>query len=573
MSGPEGTPVVDCISAIVTTYLNATKLVERFKRANNRLLPEDALANLEISLALGPPIVQGQYDLDVKRIGQKYVYGDVTAQENMKAIVSGLQATLLVSLQRALMDNLDLDYGGLQTSSDTSRVKSIVCLSQLGQRLEPNVPISKLSIISSPLPGTVEMPASGEDSDRESSQLSVAQIISSDAAKSHTAPSLSPTVDWENMPTAGDVIGPITTDRSASHMVDRRSLPYLSKGTVELPANDGETLGGNRLRHSMNATSNNKKSGTQYPIPTIREASGELLYSPSLTAPQALGLRCLPTDGRPPELEQHFQRNQRSNDTSNRLAIAPQIQPTTLPSAPSSNMWGFKHRHSASTPDDISRTLSMSTTRSTFLPALRRRPTTMSGSSGTNTPVVENDTNTLYLPNEENKYAGFCKGAWKLQTGTRKAMRTDQRPSGMFSQPPPTSIPTPSFSRTTPLDQPSRSFDHRVRVHQGTGIRYRWAFLAKSHAYCKKVPPTTDGSSCTYGCIYCCSEQRGPAPIFGNVNSFMEHLRTHDGTNIRGHKTLPEQELLNRTKCLVGRLANDWEEFDINIPPVLPEAQ
>ncbi len=28
----------------------------------------------------------------------------------------------------------------------------------------------------------------------------------------------------------------------------------------------------------------------------------------------------------------------------------------------------------------------------------------------------------LFLPSEENKYAGFCKGAWKLQIGMKKAM-------------------------------------------------------------------------------------------------------------------------------------------------------
>ncbi|KKZ64980.1 hypothetical protein EMCG_09125 [[Emmonsia] crescens] len=605
MSRPEKTPVVDCISAVVTTYLNATNLVERIKRANNRPFPEDALASLEISLALGPPIVQGQYDLDVKRIGQKYVYGDETAQENMKSILSSLQTTLLVGLQRALMDNLDLDCDSLQASSDNSRVNSIVCLSQLGQRLGPSVPMSKVSILSPPAPGTVEMPAYGDLSDQESSRLSIAQSVSSGDTRSHTAPSLPPTVDSENISTAGDVVSPTTTDRSASLLADRRcSLPpYMSTGTIELPVNESETVDGNRHRYSVSSVPNNRNNGTQYPIPTIREASGEeLLYSPSLMAPQSLGPRSFPTGVRPPGFEQQSQHtqydshNQRSKEASNRLGIAPQTQPTTPPSSPSSNMWGFKHRHSASTPDDMSRTLSMSNVRSNFLPGLRRRPPSMSGSSGTTASIAENDnnTNTLYLPNEENKYAGFCKGAWKMQTGTQKAMRADQRPSGMFSQilfwrctkcnfegpmnlssdnPLSTTMHAPSFSRTTPLDQPSRSFDHRVRVHQATGIRYRWAFLAKSHAYCKKVPLTTDGSTCSYGCIYCCSERRGPAPIFGNVDSFMEHLRIHDGANVQGHVAMPEQELLNRTKCLMERLAHDWEEFDINIPPVLAEVQ
>ncbi|KGY15219.1 hypothetical protein PABG_11795 [Paracoccidioides brasiliensis Pb03] len=131
----------------------------------------------------------------------------------------------------------------------------------------------------------------------------------------------------------------------------------------------------------------------------------------------------------------------------------------------------------------------------------------------------------------------------------------------------------PSISRTTPLDKPSRFFDQRVRVHQETGIRYHWAFLAKSHIFCQKVPPITDGSTCSYGCIYCCTEQRGSVPVLGNVNSFMEHLRTHDGSHMRGHIKAPDQELLKRTKCIMGRTARDWEEFDINIPPFVAEVQ
>ncbi|KLJ08811.1 hypothetical protein EMPG_15750 [Blastomyces silverae] len=603
MSRPEWTLVVDSISAVVTTYLNATNLVERIKRANSRPLPEDALASLEISLALGPPIVQGQYDLDVKRIGQKYVYGDEIAQEDMRFILSSLQATLLVGLQRALMDDLDLDYSSLQASSDSSRVDSIICLSRLGQRLAPSVPTSGMSIPSPPAPGTVEMPAYGDLSDPESSRLSLAKSVSPGDTRSQTALSLSLTVDSENMSAAGDVVSPTTTERGAGILADRRSLPYLPKESIELPTNESEQLQGYRNRYSGGSVSNNRNNGTQYPIPTIRETSGELLYSPSLTAPQPLSSRGLPTDARPPGFEQELQHSQyrsehtqQSREPNNTPGIIQQTQPTTLPSAAplNMNMWGFKHRHSASTPEDLSRSLSTSSSRAKILPGLRRRPPSMSGSSGTSASIAENDADTLYLPSEDNKYAGFCKGAWKMQTGTRKAMRADQRPVGMFSQvlfwrcrecnfegpmnlssenPPSTSMHTPSFSRTTPLDQPSRSFDHRVQVHPGTGIRYRWAFLAKSHGYCKRVPPTTDGSTCSYGCIYCCSERRGPAPIFGNVDTFMEHLRTHDGAKIRGHSPRPEQELLNRTKCLMGRLAHDQEEFDINIPPILAEVQ
>ncbi|PGH10736.1 hypothetical protein AJ79_05327 [Helicocarpus griseus UAMH5409] len=599
MSRPDGPPVVDCISAVVTTYVDAANLIQRIKRTNNRPLPEDALASLEISLALGPPIVQGQYDLDVRRIGQKYVYGDETAREDMRIILTGLQATLLVGLQRALTENLDLDYDALQASSDNSRVSSIVCLNKLGQRLGPSItPKPKVSIPSTPTSGSVEMPVHGEMSDPESSRSSVAQSISSGDTKSHTACSLSPIVDSENLSTPNDLVSPIARERGASLLGERRPLPYLLKGTVELPSNEIDAFEANRQQYSASPASNNRNNGTQYQIPTIKESSGDkgALNSPSTTAPQSLGPRSFPAPSSTPGLGyQPYRPNlDPSEQMRNKAAIPLKSQPAPSAPIPPPDMWRFKHRPSTPTPDEPPRSLFVTTPRSNFFPGFRRRALSTSGSSGTSTLVPENDTAPLYLPSEENRFAGFCKGAWKLQTGARKAMRSEQRPSGMFSSvlfwrcckcnfegpmnlsadnPPSTIMHSPSFSRTTPLDQPSRSFDHRVKVHPGTGIRYRWAFLAKSHAFCKKVPPTTDGSTCSYGCIYCCAEQKGPAPIFGNVDAFMQHLRTHDGESLRGHKKAPQQELLNRTKCIMGRLAQDWEEFDINIPPVMAEVQ
>ncbi|EER44955.1 conserved hypothetical protein [Histoplasma capsulatum H143] len=285
---PEGTPLVDCISEIVTTYLNATNLVERIKRSNKRPLSEDALVGLEISLALGPPIVQGQYDCGVKRIGQQYVYGDETSQEEMKSILINLQATLRVGLQQAFMDNLELDYGSFQTSSDGGRVDSILCLGRLGERLAPGVQMSRGLNSASLPPGTVEMPANGDLTDQEFSPLSTAGSVFSRVASSHTATTLSLRMKSESLSTAGKVVSPISTERSFGVFGHRNSPHYLPKVTVELPTNKSEALDG-------------------------------IWRLPSLTAPQALGPRSFPTERRPlgfeqdpPEAQYDSQNNQRS---------------------------------------------------------------------------------------------------------------------------------------------------------------------------------------------------------------------------------------------------------------------
>lgn len=85
------------------------------------------------------------------------------------------------------------------------------------------------------------------------------------------------------------------------------------------------------------------------------------------------------------------------------------------------------------------------------------------------------------------------------------------------------------------------------------GIRYRWIFLAKSHA--KKKP--MEGAS--FGCVFCVSEGKATG-IFGNVEVLMNHIIVDHGKGIR-------QDIMENNKCILGRVASSSEDFDINIPP------
>ncbi|KAL2001016.1 hypothetical protein VTN02DRAFT_2329 [Thermoascus thermophilus] len=209
----------------------------------------------------------------------------------------------------------------------------------------------------------------------------------------------------------------------------------------------------------------------------------------------------------------------------------------------------------------------------------------------------------LYLPSEANNFAGFCKGAWKLQRGLiHKAFSDEIRPEGMYStvpiwrcskchyEGPMMTISSSSSSSASSGSSGSKSksksnstrrtktFDIRVRVHPPTGIRYRWAFLAKSHLptgrflalKAKTGPgsgPRNDGSAGSFGCIFCCAERRSAAPTFGHLDRFMEHLLLQH----RSMLSMPEamvEALRARTRCVVGRVARDEEDFDVNLPPV-----
>lgn len=193
----------------------------------------------------------------------------------------------------------------------------------------------------------------------------------------------------------------------------------------------------------------------------------------------------------------------------------------------------------------------------------------------------------LNLPSESALH-GFCKGAIKLQSGSlkdnKKAFTVANRPSGFTGTIPFWQCTKCSFDGPVVISvitvpgkkagKAEKCFDTRVRESDG-GIRYRWTFLAKCHVMGKSLPegPTArDGSFGAFACLFCCAEghARGwrmatenGAPIFGNVASFMEHLQMH--REVEGR---PGVEMQTRAKCVVGRVAEMTEDFDINLPPL-----
>ena len=160
------------------------------------------------------------------------------------------------------------------------------------------------------------------------------------------------------------------------------------------------------------------------------------------------------------------------------------------------------------------------------------------------------------LPNEMNKYAGFCKGAWRQQIGdTKRAMEERIRPGGTYNQTKYWQCKHCKFEgRLVPIDKKKSGYDVRVFRLVG-GIQFRWEFMFKSHIAIKDG----DGNptKATFGCMFCCADGRG-IPTFDGIQTFMGHLVEH-----RDH--LPTGEVLYRMNCLVGRQAAFDEDFDINL--------
>ncbi|KAI9723047.1 MAG: hypothetical protein M1812_001496 [Candelaria pacifica] len=177
--------------------------------------------------------------------------------------------------------------------------------------------------------------------------------------------------------------------------------------------------------------------------------------------------------------------------------------------------------------------------------------------------VVSTPTSSFTWPCPANGYGGFCKGAWKLREHIKGALRLRDRPSGCYTTTELWQCSKCLFEGPVHGTAKRRGFD--IRVHTLHGIRYRWAFLAKSHL--KKKSYTIGAHygegqyDSQFGCIFCCVEGKR-MPIFEKVDSLMAHMVTHQ---VMPHSS--EVFFSTKTRCIVGRTAGDSEDFDINIPP------
>lgn len=158
------------------------------------------------------------------------------------------------------------------------------------------------------------------------------------------------------------------------------------------------------------------------------------------------------------------------------------------------------------------------------------------------------------LPGPANQYAGFCKGAWRLQIGDKKKATTErQRPGGMYSATPYWQCSQCRFEGRLVHDKKRKGYDSRVMISEG--VQFRWVFLFKSHV--KSRDDMLDPMQSSFGCVFCCAEGRG-TPTFGGVRSLMAHLQEH-------RERLPRGEVLYRMNCLIGRQASPDEDFDVNL--------
>ncbi|RMY76154.1 hypothetical protein D0862_13799 [Hortaea werneckii] len=170
-------------------------------------------------------------------------------------------------------------------------------------------------------------------------------------------------------------------------------------------------------------------------------------------------------------------------------------------------------------------------------------------------------------PTPENDFLGFCKGAWKLQNGDRKAMTKSKEFNEGWSG---NSIyllactqSKCAFAGHLPLDQ----IWTKVWTVEAKGLKIRWPFLAKSHVQQYKVRREKQYQFQCMFCVYLgVGEQWKKRETYTGTDAYLEHVSKEHRGEVMG------AILMYKTRCITERVADDDEEFDVNLWPLsMPE--
>lgn len=184
-------------------------------------------------------------------------------------------------------------------------------------------------------------------------------------------------------------------------------------------------------------------------------------------------------------------------------------------------------------------------------PALREiqpQSTTLSQS----TPVQRTPSTHLTRgrPHKDNNYWGFCKGSWNVRESVKSGLSLHMVPTGVYGRSPYWKCRSCEFR--TPAVGPFKALPTRV-LSASCGISYKWLFLAKSHVRCSSAVAGADEYS--YGCAFCSVEGRETG-VYGDVDTLMSHIDMR-------HVGAMTEEVMRRTKCVVGRQPERGEDWDI----------
>jgi hypothetical protein len=165
-------------------------------------------------------------------------------------------------------------------------------------------------------------------------------------------------------------------------------------------------------------------------------------------------------------------------------------------------------------------------------------------------------------PNKDNDYWGFCKGAWAVREDPKKGITVRTQPSGYYNTRKIWGCKSCTFTgdvfsaqHPTKKNKTVEIVDPRVKISM-SGIRYRWIFLAKSHVKKKASDPSSNDDN--FGCVLCLAQDKVTG-VYGGAETLMNHIALT-------HVADMSEQTRKKVNCILGRVAECEEEFDINVP-------
>ena len=437
------------------------------------------------------------------------------ARDALKDIIIHLQSQVISNLKIQWQQDTFVDFDALQDVSDSSQDKAILVLMQLQQRIITSGPIEDLR----PLPlFSSHFPTSNYTSTHLTQRITAPPSPPPSEASAMTYP---PPSDYSPPTVLTPSSAPIEAETEKKSSRYRRFLKLKSQPPAKR-ASDGSVESKFKMPPSQN---------------DVKKQSYEMNASRDLGIGLQPAVEMLETSPRQPSVS-----------TTSSGAFEPET--------PDFNPWAVQRSPS---PSQNSRISSFSTDSRHRVPTSTLEvlpPMSNVSVISQNIPSINMSISTKdLLPSEANKFAGFCKGAWRLQIGDKKkAMDERERLVGMYSTNKYWQCSRCSFEGCMVIrNKKIKGYDTRVIATEG--VQLRWEFLFKSHVESKDA--NLDPLRASYGCMFCCADGRG-TPTFGGIQSFMGHLQEH-------RDRLPSGEVLYRMNCLVGRLADPREDFDINL--------
>ncbi|KAK4540869.1 hypothetical protein LTR36_008811 [Oleoguttula mirabilis] len=522
--------IVACVAGVISAYRDGGAIIQKIKvkRAAKRAPPPPRL--LEESIDQAPEEIEREEKRGIQRFGKAFEDGDHIAVIALQQITIQLQGSLLVKLRVATLDDDAVtDLSSLVDAADIGRDRTIGALLELRQRLLQAAHIDEL-----------QSPSFGVPT-RRISDSKVRQA----PARELPSPTLL-SIRSSQEPARTPVSPPLPSPASAPPK-HHRTWTRDYAGSREASASEEDAASGadtpqnhsHRKRHSsllgfFRHHRSHSGSGDQLPRAVaegIRNTSSPPTGVP-FRPPAPYDAREQHPGAQPQDPKFIYQEweddpaqiwGAKPQEQERRDTVASMSVPPEGPSSPASTM------------------------RSQSSVALSMRPASLARSN-TSTPIP--------TPTSENDYLGFCKTAWKLQNGDRKAMQKCKEFNDGWSQSNVYYLACAhskcAFAGHIALD----TIWDKVWSVADQGMKFRWSFLAKSHVAQSKVRD----HQYAYQCMFCVF-QGEKSPVYFGTDTYLEHVQIH--------RSQPLGEvMLYKTKCIADHVAEDDEEFDINLFPL-----